>query len=238
MRNRYDISIIDQKLLTKLKYLAENNQASTVTNTFGIWLLSQVNAQSVSKIVNTWKNDIHTLNWLKTIAQRSDMYIGIQSAAMQAVKELGRGWRNEIDTFSIIKTLALSYKRPNVQQVALQTLAEHWKDEPNTLSILKTCAQSSESFFGVRSEAITELACIWGNKDELFGFLYECAVNDPFVRKDLSNRNPRIRALQAIIKNYSNHPQTLPLLKDRAENDPDEKLRKFAQEKLKNFPAK
>ncbi|MFP4123662.1 hypothetical protein [Coleofasciculus sp.] len=33
------------------------------------------------------------------------------------------------------------------------------------------------------------------------------------------------------LKQYPDHPQTLPLLRDRVENDPDKKVRKFAQNK-------
>ncbi|MEO1428495.1 MAG: hypothetical protein AAFS12_07880 [Cyanobacteria bacterium J06632_19] len=166
------------------------------------------------------------------------MHTGPQGAAMQAVKELAIGWKNDRDTLFIIKTLALSYRKPNVQQIALQTLARYWKDEPSTLLIIKKCAQSNESYFGVRSEAITELACIWKNKNKLFDFLCDRAVNDPFLRKHFSNRNPRKRAIQAILENYPNHSKTLPLLRDRAKNDPDEQLREFAQKKLQEWNQK
>ncbi len=42
-------------------------------------------------------------------------------------------------------------------------------------------------------------------------------------------------ALLAIIEQYPQHPHTLPLLRDRAENDADEKVREFAQNKLKEL---
>ncbi|HEY9708590.1 MAG TPA: hypothetical protein V6D48_10350 [Oculatellaceae cyanobacterium] len=44
--------------------------------------------------------------------------------------------------------------------------------------------------------------------------------------------NPRQTALEAVIKQYRDNPQTLPFLQDRAENDPDEKVRELAKEKL------
>lgn len=47
--------------------------------------------------------------------------------------------------------------------------------------------------------------------------------------------NPRQRAFEAIIKNYPNHPQTLPLLRDRVENDSEEKVRKLASNTLKEW---
>jgi len=66
----------------------------------------------------------------------------------------------------------------------------------------------------------------------MFEFLCDRAVNDPFKRKGDWQTNPRQIALEAIIEQYPEHPQTLPLLQDRAENDPDEKVREFAREKL------
>lgn len=65
----------------------------------------------------------------------------------------------------------------------------------------------------------------------MFEFLCNCAINDPFKGQPYWF-NPRQTALEAIIKLYPNHPQTLPLLQDRAENDSDEKVREFAQKKL------
>ncbi|MEM1171757.1 MAG: hypothetical protein AAGJ08_22430 [Cyanobacteria bacterium P01_H01_bin.35] len=41
--------------------------------------------------------------------------------------------------------------------------------------------------------------------------------------------------LEAIVEQYPDHPQTLPLLKDRAANDSDGKLRKWAKETLQRL---
>ncbi len=66
----------------------------------------------------------------------------------------------------------------------------------------------------------------------MFEFLCDRALNDPFERKKDSEDNPRQLALEIIIKQYPDHPQTLPLLQDRAENDSDKKVREFANKKL------
>ena len=69
----------------------------------------------------------------------------------------------------------------------------------------------------------------------MFEFLCDRALNDPFERKEDREDNPRQLALEIIIKQYRDRPQTLPLLQDRAENDPDEKVREFAQKKLEQL---
>ncbi len=68
--------------------------------------------------------------------------------------------------------------------------------------------------------------------NDSFEYLGDRAVSDSFERDHPSNRNPRQYALEAIIKQYPDNPQTLPLLQDRAENDPDEQVREFAKKKL------
>ncbi|GJD22956.1 hypothetical protein RIVM261_079120 [Rivularia sp. IAM M-261] len=55
------------------------------------------------------------------------------------------------------------------------------------------------------------------------------------MRQTSWESNPRKKALEAIIELYPTHPQTLPLLSDRAENDPDELLSKFAQESIREL---
>jgi hypothetical protein len=75
---------------------------------------------------------------------------------------------------------------------------------------------------------VQELAKGWKDEPGVFEFLSDRAVNDPFERDHPSNRNPRQYALEAIIEQYPDHHQTLPLLRDRAGNDPDYKVREFA----------
>ncbi|WP_190240927.1 hypothetical protein [Nostoc sp. 'Peltigera membranacea cyanobiont' 210A] len=72
----------------------------------------------------------------------------------------------------------------------------------------------------------------------MFEFFHDIALNDPFKRtedeygNEYIETNPRQTALEIIIKQFPQHPQTLPLLRDKAENDPDEQVREFAQQKL------
>ena len=67
----------------------------------------------------------------------------------------------------------------------------------------------------------------------MFELFCDRAINDPFKRQEYWKGNPRQLALEAIVKQRPDHPQTLELLRDRAENDPDERVRNFARRKLK-----
>jgi hypothetical protein len=82
---------------------------------------------------------------------------------------------------------------------------------------------------------VEELARGWKDEPWMFEFLCNCAINDLFERKEDGEDNPRQLALEIIIQQYRDYPQTLPLLQDRAENDPDEKVREFAREKLEQL---
>jgi hypothetical protein len=71
----------------------------------------------------------------------------------------------------------------------------------------------------------------------MFEFLRDLAINDPYPLEGEENKrpNPRQTALEAIVEQYPDHPRTLPLLRDRAGNDPDEKVREFANNKLEQI---
>ncbi|MEH2070506.1 MAG: hypothetical protein V7K47_20495 [Nostoc sp.] len=87
----------------------------------------------------------------------------------------------------------------------------------------------------MRRAAVQELAKYFKYQPELFDIYYNCAVDDSFERKKKDETNPRRIALDIIIKQFPQHPQTLTLLRDRTENDPDEQVREFAQKKLKQL---
>ncbi|MDE5093614.1 MAG: histidine kinase, partial [Trichodesmium sp. St11_bin5] len=80
-----------------------------------------------------------------------------------------------------------------------------------------------------------QIATGWKHEPGTFEIFYDNALNDPFEREDDFQDNPRKTALEAIVKQYPDHPQTLPLLQDRAENDPDKKLQKWAKRKLRSL---
>ncbi|WP_298921137.1 hypothetical protein [uncultured Nostoc sp.] len=122
----------------------------------------------------------------------------------------------------------------------MQELAQGWKNQLDilsfVLSFLKKYVQRDNLHY-IKHNVMKELIKSWLTSPEIYDFLYECAVDDSFnpifwvfPTDSTSNRNQvpsRQIALEAIIEQYphSQHPQTLTLLRDRTENDPDEKVR-------------
>jgi predicted NACHT family NTPase len=182
---------------------------------------------AVRGLAQACKNDPNTLPWLKSCAQSDDNW----AVRHAAVDELAQACKNDPDTLPLLKSLAQLDDNRFVRHAAVEKLSCGWKDDPETLPILKTRALSDDHEY-VRSAAVRELARGWKDEPGMFEFLCNCALNDPFERKKDREDNPRQLALGIIIKQYRDHPQTLPLLQDRAENDSDEEVREFAKKKL------
>ena len=218
------------EILPMLKALAqsenEDDRAAQVT--------------AIQELAQRWKDDLETLPILKTFIQSSTN----GWAKAKVVRELVQGWKDNPDTLSILKTLAQSSKDWQVQNIVVEELARGWKDDFNTLSSLKTCVQHDSSDF-IREKVMQELIQNWQASSDIYDFLHECAVDDSFNGilysfsgddvEDKENLPARQTALEAIIEQYPDHPQTLRLLQDRAENDPDEKVREFAKKKLEKW---
>ncbi len=266
VRNRKLISEIDYRLFERLKILSEYKyEIEDITKEE--WDLRRyICNQATLSILNTWEGEEKTLNWLKIIINRTK-YWSVGSLVQQelvkehtqnnnnlatlgdialfnndsnirigAIIEIAKQYKHELDALNILKQCAQKDRDWVVRREAVFEVAKGWKKEPEILSFIKNIAFDDGSALVVRT-AIDVISRWWEKEPGIFEFLCERAINDLF-KSSKYWLNPRYTALCSILDNYPNHPQTLPLLKDRAENDPDEILRKFAQEKLKNFPVK
>ncbi|MEH2123212.1 HEAT repeat domain-containing protein [Nostoc sp.] len=189
----------------------------------------RVRDAAVQALARNFKDDPDTKTWLKERATQ-DAHEDVRSAAVRA---LARNFKDDPDTKSILKERATQDDDNYVRGAAVRELAQHFKDDPDTKSILKECATQDDDNY-VRGAAVRELAQHFKYQPELLEIYYHCAVDNAFKGSyhPRDNPNPRRIALEIIIKQFPQHDQTLPLLRDRAENDPDEQVREFAQKKL------
>ena len=190
-------------------------------------------SSGVQEIAQGWKDDPATLPNLKQRAQSDDDW----TVRLSALQELVRAWKDDPETLPILKQLAQYDDDSAVRLSALQELAWGWKDDPETLPWLKQLAQSDDDA-NVRRAAVQELARGWRNESGIFELLGDVAIHDPFDRDEDWQDNPRQAALAATIELYPDRPETLELVRDRAQNDRDQKLREFAQEKLTQLEGK
>ncbi|WP_375470086.1 NACHT domain-containing protein [uncultured Nostoc sp.] len=182
---------------------------------------------AIQALASNFKDDPDTRSFLKDRAT-ADNERDVRGAAIEA---LASNFKDDPDTRSFLKDRATADNERDVRGAAIEALASNFKDDPDTRSFLRERA-TDHNDEDVRDVAIQALAKYFRNQPELFEIYYNCAVNDSFERKRDYEINPRRVALEIIIKQYPQHPQTLPLLRDKAENDPDEQVRKFAQQKL------
>ncbi|MEG4252042.1 HEAT repeat domain-containing protein [Microcoleus sp. Pol10D4] len=188
---------------------------------------SAVRQAAVQRLARGWKDDPETLPILKQLAQFDDD----SDVRYSAVQELARGWKNCPETLPWLKQLAQSDDNSAVRKAAVQELGLGWKDDPETLPLLKQMAQSDDDW-DVRYSALKELAWEWKDEPGIFEALGDIAINHPFERLYKWQDNPRKTALEIMLKQYPDRPKNLEILRDRFANDPDEKVRQFAQKKL------
>jgi lysine/ornithine N-monooxygenase len=190
----------------------------------------EVRYVALQEIATGWRQEPGTLELLK---QRvvSDESWEVRYVALQ---EIATGWRQEPGILELLKQRFVSDESEVVRCEALREIAIVWKQEPGFLELLKQRVVSDESD-DVRREAVKQIATVCKQEPGIFEILHDNTLNDPFKRQFDFEINPRQIALEAIVKQYLDHPQTLPLLQDRAENDPDEKLQKWAKKKLQQY---
>ncbi|NEQ71803.1 MAG: NACHT domain-containing protein [Okeania sp. SIO2C9] len=189
-----------------------------------------VRREAVRQIATDWKNQPGILELLKQWVESDDS----STVRREAVRQIATGWKYQPETLELLKQWAESDENWYVRLEAVRQIATGWKNQPETLELLKQWVVSDENWY-VRLEAVRQIATGWKNESGVLELFYHITLNDPFQRENEFQGNPRQTALEAIVKHYPDHPQILPLLQDRVENDPDEQLREWAKKKLRRL---
>ncbi|UKO97104.1 HEAT repeat domain-containing protein [Nostoc sp. UHCC 0870] len=186
-----------------------------------------VRQTAVEEIAKAYKDDPQTKTFLHNRATEDERW----DVRQTAVEEIAKAYKDDPQTKTFLHNRATEDEIPSVRQTAVQEIAKAYKDDPQTKTFLHNLATADKSYI-VRRTAVQEIAKAYKSQPELFETYYNCAFNDPFEQKNTWYTNPRRVALEIILKQFPQHPQTLPLLHDRAKNDPDKKVRDYAQKKL------
>ncbi|PSB29540.1 NACHT domain-containing protein [Stenomitos frigidus] len=227
IKNRNSLSAISTKLFGCLEKLANYTGFDRLDD-------YKINVPAVSIIASLWKDDPIKLAWLKNfvlIAYRDN-------SRDQAIREIAKYWKYEIEILSWFKNIVeQSTFGFSVLITIFARISRDWKNDPNTLTWLMKCTKSENE--EIRHVALQELALTWA-KDQIALSsvtqlnLLDLNLLDLFLDSAAHDIDywARRTALQALLTHYPTHPKTLELLRDRAENDPDEQLRQWAQEQL------
>ena len=203
--------------------------------------IQRIQIVALKELIQGWKDDANTLPMLKKLVFDGANY-HLRAIALQ---ELVKGWKDDPNTLPMLKNLVLSNDKDVNKTPLIEELARNWKDDQDILIVLIKCCQLENNDLikdSLRETLMQELIQSWQPSLDIYDFIYDFAADDSFsplvAFESNYNCHPRQTALEVILKNYPNHPKTLPLLRNRAENDPDEQLREFAQKKLQKWNKK
>jgi len=260
VKNRNILKSIDIQLLNTLKTLLKDRYKKETSTQAEFRINGNLCSHAISAIANTWKDSPETLPWLKQIVNHTSSWQVCQSVIDELVKEwlnepefllnikkqakYGNDWlvrigavqelakkgKKEVDSLPILKYCAQEDSNLNVRRVAIHALGDLGQNYYDSLSIFRESAKFDPAY-QVRRAAVLEISRNWINEPGSLEFLCERAMIDP-CNCQLYWLNPRKLALDMILEHYPNHPQTLPLLQDRAENELNEQLREWAKKIL------
>jgi len=215
----------DPETLVILKQLAQDEDKATTAR-----------LAAIDALVHGWKGLPELYEVFHQVAKgysaRHECCSG-ESPRVEALRAIFTSYPHHPKTLPLFHDRVANDLNPYVRAPAINMLVGLFKDAKGTLPFLKDRAKLDEDH-RVRLAAINALVDGWKGLPEICELLYQVATGDIFERKlyFFAEDNPRHTALQALLTHYSTHPKTLELLRDRAENDPDEQLREWAQEQL------
>jgi predicted NACHT family NTPase len=188
---------------------------------------SYVRYAAVRTLADYYKDDTRAFPIFQQCIQDDDSYV-----RYAAVDALAKHYKDNTRAFPIFQQ-CIQDDDSYVRYAAVNALANNYKDDIRTFPFLQQWVKDDNSY--VRSVALYALGKSSQSQLDLLDIYYDCAVNDPFQRREERETNPRRIALEIIIKQFPQHPDTLPLLRDRAENDPDKVVREYAEKQLQQW---
>lgn len=187
---------------------------------------------ALTALVEGWSADPRTLPLLRhCVVTDADWYI-----RHTAIYVLAGHYRDEPGIFPLIRDRGLNDENRKVRQTAAAQLAWSYRDNPESMPLLADRAISDRDA-EVRSWAVEFLVTYFGDRPQVFDLVRDQAVDDESPAADEPENKYCVRALalQSIAKCWPTHPGTLPLLLDRAENDPTPWLREMARDLAKEL---
>jgi hypothetical protein len=121
-----------------------------------------------------------------------------------------------------------------VRYYAIKGIIDSSEQEPDILSLLIDRAKVDIDG-DIRALALKEITKNHRDFPARFELLCDLAVNDPFVREEQVQTNPRLVALYALSRQYRERPEVRQILLDRVANDPDLEVREFVSDELEKI---
>lgn len=197
---------LKQEVITESPYPFRWDTANKLTNT----------------IAMTWSSNLTVFDWLKTCIDKPNSYV-----APNAIIAIANVWKDKPDVLPWLKSLAQTHSYFGSRDGALRALAQNWKSDPEVFTMIKT-AIHHDNHPAVRTDSISALVSGWKDDPEILPIL------KAHIHKESSTWG-RQTTIRLLTENWKDDSEVIAILLDRALNDPDEQLREWAQEQLKNF---
>ena len=211
---------IDTSCLDYLKHLVQSSEDMEVINT------------AIMKIIFDFEQDSETIPYLKNIIQNSNSL----EVICATITLLGSLFKEDPETLPYLKEIVLTSEDSKSQFLSLIWINFSLKEDPKALPYLKEIVQTAEHS-KLRTAALVLSNKYLRNLPEGIDLLFHVVQNDPFVREDKKQRNPRQVALKILLEIHPIHPKTIELIEDRVKNDLDEQLREWATKQLENLQS-
>jgi energy-coupling factor transporter ATP-binding protein EcfA2 len=220
IRNPLSIDLTAKKLKEKLKNEVESQS--------GILLNYQSTKLILYSIAEHYHQEPDILTWLQKIALTGNQY-----DRSRAVSAIAKYYHQEPDILTWLKNIDLNDPDKWVRRAAVKSIGEHYHTKSEILNWLQDRALNDREA-RVRSVAVESCAKYYIQVDGVFELLCQVASQDPY-RGSSNFWNPRQTALKALVKHDIQRSEVIELLRDRSIQDPDEKLRKWANNQLKKI---
>jgi GTPase SAR1 family protein len=207
----------ESKTLTWLKDTALNNQHK--------W----VQSAAIMSIVQYYYKESETLDWLQYIALNNQH----ERVRLTVVRSIAEYHHKEPKTLIWLKDIALNNQHEDVRWQAVRSIAKYYyHNKSETLIWLEDTALDNQDKW-IRRAALESIAKYYIQDDSTFKLLCQIASQDLYRGKN--DYKLRKIALEALVENYIDRPEVIELLRDRSTQEPEEKLRIWAREQLKNI---
>ncbi len=189
-----------------------------------------VRKTAVRSIAAHYPRHIDTLIWLQIYTFNTPIEdIAIRRVAVEAI---AKHYRTEPNTLNWLKNF--SFKHPNewVRRTVVESIARYYATESNTLNWLKDRGLKDPHQL-VRRAAVRSIVEYFIRAEGVFQLLCQLAALDPAIDARHLDLKPREIALKALEQHYPHRNETKQLWL-LATEDPDSRLRKWAEDRLKD----
>ncbi|MEL7353939.1 MAG: NACHT domain-containing protein [Cyanobacteria bacterium P01_A01_bin.116] len=183
---------------------------------------SSIRSAALSAIIAGWKSKSEALPLLKQVAEESTV-----SLSQQALKAVVSYWKNDEITLSWLQRLAEEESALFTDMDAVQIIADKWKDMPRVLEWLKQLAETKPFFLGKLGGPILVIADYWEDDPSTLPWLLNLVSQSELahVRRD---------AITALAKYWKEHTTVIKVIREAAQNDLSESVRKIAVDILQS----